>query len=156
MWPLILAPRNWKRTLSVFLLPAQCITHKEPYLRRGGSGRLLLPIHRTRRDLFQQPSPKWSQDWCAILTKGKKGEGGKGEKQVKKQWRNRGGNSEKTGKHGKKQEGKKGENKRGKQEDKTKMEKHRKHEKRKKTKEEKQSTQKEKTKGQTSVKNEKF
>ena len=32
---LILPPGSWMRTLSAFL-PAQCVTHKEPYLRRKG------------------------------------------------------------------------------------------------------------------------
>ena len=65
---LILAPGNWKRTLSV-ILPAQRITHKEPYLRRKGNGKLFLPVHRTVEDLLQQRSPFWLQDWCVIVIK---------------------------------------------------------------------------------------
>ena len=64
--PLILAPGNWMRTLSASL-PAQCATEEEPYLRRKGSGQLF--FNRTKEDLFQQPSPKWSQDWWAIMAK---------------------------------------------------------------------------------------
>ena len=39
------APGNWMRTLSAFL-PAQCAcSQKEPFLRRKGSGKILLPIN---------------------------------------------------------------------------------------------------------------
>ena len=55
--PLILAPGNWMRTLSVFL-PAQCSAHKESYTRRNGNGTLFQLIHRTKEDLLQQGSPK--------------------------------------------------------------------------------------------------
>ena len=47
------APGNLMRTLSAFL-PAQCTcSEKEPFLRRRGSGKLFLPIHRTGEDRLQ-------------------------------------------------------------------------------------------------------
>ena len=61
LWPLlqvILAPGNWMRTPPAFL-PAHCTcTIKEPFLRRKGSRKLFLPIHRTGEGLLQKRSSK--------------------------------------------------------------------------------------------------
>ena len=43
-------------------------SHKEPFLRLRGIGKLFLPIHRME-ELCQQRSPKWLQDWCHITIK---------------------------------------------------------------------------------------
>ena len=74
--PRILVPGNWMRTLSVFLL-THCTTRKEPYLRRKRSGKLFLPIHRTKEDLpfnseleigHKIGAPLWpirTTNWCS-------------------------------------------------------------------------------------------
>ena len=47
----ILAAGNWMRTLSAFLPAQRPCSQKELFTRRKGSGKLLLPIHRTE-DIF--------------------------------------------------------------------------------------------------------
>ena len=62
------ASSKFVRTLSSFFLVKRLCSHKEPFLRPRGSGKLLLPIHRME-ELCQQRSPRWFQARCVITIK---------------------------------------------------------------------------------------
>ena len=57
-----------KETCADTLIVSPCLaslfSHKEPFLRPRGSGKLFLPIH--RMEVCQQRFPKWLQEWCVM------------------------------------------------------------------------------------------
>ena len=57
-----LASRRLVRTLSAFFPAMRPCSHKEPFFRPRGSGKLFPPNHRME-EFCQQRSPKWLQDW---------------------------------------------------------------------------------------------
>ena len=61
MFQVRLAPRKVVRTPSVFFTAKRPRSHKEPFLRPKGSGKLFLPIH-LMEERCQQLSPKWLQE----------------------------------------------------------------------------------------------
>ena len=61
-----LASRTHVRTPSAFLPAKRLFTHKEPFLRPRGSGKLFLPILRME-ELCELRSPRWLQE-CYVIT----------------------------------------------------------------------------------------
>ena len=62
-----LASRRLVRTLSAFLPAKRPCSHKEPFPRHKGSGKLFLPSHRMEE--LCQRSPERLQEWCVITIK---------------------------------------------------------------------------------------
>ena len=62
------ASRRLVRTPSAFLPAYRLFSHKEPFLRPRGSGKLFPPILRME-ELCHWRSPKWLQEWCVTTTK---------------------------------------------------------------------------------------